>query len=103
MLLRFIIFLQPVLIQLIERSNMHAIAGRLFIFILMIVNCHVYGQYLNVDDGKNITGMPGDELNAEWSQDSESLLFQSVHNGKNTIYLYDSKAISRSSSKPFKG
>lgn len=69
---------------------MHTIANWLFIIILIVVNCHVYGQYLNVDDGRNITGMPGDELNAEWSHDSENLLFQSVYKGSSSIYLYRS-------------
>ncbi len=48
----------------------------------------VFGQVLDVADGKNITGLSGDELNAEWSHNSKYLLFQSVFEDRSKVYLY---------------
>ena len=67
---------------------MHTIASWVYIVILITVNYNVYGQYIKITDGTNITSMPGDELNAEWSPDSKSLLFQSVLDSVSTVYLY---------------
>lgn len=68
---------------------MQSFAGWLIILLLLItVNCRVYGQCITIGDGRNITGMTGDELNAEWSHDSKNLLFQSAHKGTSSIYLY---------------
>jgi len=59
-----------------------------FIIILIISNYSVYGQYINIKNGANITNLAGDETRADWSNDSKSILFHKVHNGKSDIYLY---------------
>jgi len=67
---------------------MYTIVRWLLFVVLITVNSYVYGQYLSVHNGDNITHMPGDEVNADWSSDSKNLIFENVHNGKSSILLY---------------
>lgn len=67
---------------------MHEIAKWHIIIVLVVMTNVVYGQMLDVANGKNITSLPGDELNAEWSHDSKDLLFQSVFEGRSNVLLY---------------
>jgi len=67
---------------------METIVRWMFIFILVAVECQVYAQYLEIEDGNNITRLQGDEINAEWSPDSSTLLFQSVRDSVSTLCLY---------------
>lgn len=71
---------------------MQTIARWVFIIILITLNYHVYGQYLKIADGDNITRMQGDEINTEWSPDSGTLLFQSVIDSVSIVCLYQSQS-----------
>ncbi len=59
------------------------------VIFLLLVNYTLIGQYLDMDSGRNISNMQGDELLPEWSPDGSKLLFQSNLDGKNTIYIYN--------------
>ncbi len=59
-----------------------------FVILMLLVNYSLFGQYLDINDGANITNMEGDEFNAEWSPDGNMLLFQSTVNNRNNIYIY---------------
>ncbi len=60
----------------------------MIISVSLVAYTVAFGQQININDGTNISGMHGDELNAEWSSDSKNLLFESVHNGSSRIYLH---------------
>jgi len=87
-LLMFILFLRIVF------KNTHIMLFKLitrrwsFVIILFFTSSIVFGQYLEIIDGQNITNMIGDELSPKWSYDSKSLLFQSNVNGKSNIFIY---------------
>jgi len=60
----------------------------LFFIALIFIKCEIYGQYLSIRSGVNVTNIPGNELDAKWSDDNKSLLLLSIDNGVSRLYLY---------------
>lgn len=56
--------------------------------VLLLVNYMVFGQYLDMELGRRISNLNGDELGAEWSPDGSRLLFQSVEEGQSKVFIY---------------
>jgi len=67
---------------------MQKIKWLLFIYLSIAFVSNVSGQYLAIIDGENISNMIGDEVDAQWSTDGSSLLFQSKENENSIICIY---------------
>ncbi len=48
----------------------------------------IFGQYINITDGINISNFIGNESVPQWSNDNKELLFQSTVNQNSTICIY---------------
>ncbi len=60
-----------------------------FIILLFLSHYTLLSQFLDINLGENISGFPGDEINTQWSPDGNCLIFESIKDGKNSIYMYD--------------
>lgn len=76
-------------LPIIERNSMLTIVRCLFLIILFSVEQVLYSQYININDGVNISNLIGNETSIEWSSDSRKILFQNVYNDTSRVYLYN--------------
>jgi len=65
------------------------IMSKWFVFILaMGVVSPIFGQYINITDGINISNIAGNKSAPQWSNDSKKLLFLNTVNQNSTICIY---------------
>ena len=63
--------------------------GNVLLSVLFLISYTLFSQYLDFESGQNISGYPGDEINTMWSPDGNRIAFESIVNGKSSIYIYD--------------
>ena len=63
--------------------------GNVLLSVLFLISYTLFSQYLDLESGQNITGYHGDEINTVWSPDGNRIAFESIVNGKSSIYIYD--------------
>jgi len=67
---------------------MQKVNNLLIIFFLIAFVQTIAGQYINISNGNNISNTFGDKVDAQWSADGSSLLFQYKENENSIICIY---------------